>query len=113
MVIELHIQPNDYRIMFSKRIKYLQHYRNEQTFLSGLLTGVAGLAIGFLVAPRSGKELRKQIADGVDDQWDKTKSQAKEAINNLKSSAGALADKAQDGLDDAKEKAGHLVDSLK
>ncbi|MVM32466.1 YtxH domain-containing protein [Spirosoma sp. HMF4905] len=57
-----------------------------------LLTGIAaGLAIGYLTAPRSGKETRSQLTDaanqrtkGLKEQWDKTVSQAKQAIDEVK-----------------------------
>ena len=70
-------------------------------YLAGLLTGLAtGLTIGFLTAPRSGKETREKIADtaeeqtkGLKNQWDKTVSQAKESFENIKSQAGTIVDK--------------------
>lgn len=100
--------------MFSKRIKYFQDYQKEQTYLAGLVTGLAaGLAVGFLFAPRSGKETRKQIAGSVNDQtrevqhqWDKTRSQVRETVANLKTNVGHLADEAQ-------YKAGQLADNVK
>jgi gas vesicle protein len=69
-------------------------------YLSGLLTGlVAGVVTGLLLAPRSGKELRKQIAGSVGDQtrdlqnqWDKTKSQARETVSNIKVNVGMKED---------------------
>ncbi len=82
-------------------------YIGNQTFLSGLVAGlVAGVVVCALIAPRSGKEIRKQIADTVNDQtkeaqhqWDKTKSQAKETVDNIKTNASLVADKAMDKFD--------------
>ena len=87
--------------MVFKRRKYPKDYLPDQPYLSGLLTGlVAGLAAGFLFAPRSGKKLRKQIAGAVSDQtrevqnqWDKTKAQANQLVDNIKTNVGYLADK--------------------
>ena len=97
--------------MFFVRRKHPQHYLTDQTYLSGLLTGsLAGLAIGFLFAPRSGRDLRKQIAGTVSDQtkevqnqWDKTKAQAKETIDNIKTNVGSIVE----------NKAGQLADDAR
>lgn len=94
--------------MFLERKKqpqdYIKDYIVDRPYLSGLVTGLAaGLALGFLFAPRSGKDLRKQIAGtvedqtkGVQEQWQKTKSQAKETIESIKTNVGLVADKAED-----------------
>lgn len=59
-----------------------------KSFLTGLATG---LAIGYLTAPRSGKEMRDQIKNTTDeqsknlkDQWDKTVSKVRKQVNELK-----------------------------
>jgi len=94
-------------MFFSKRKypqDYLKEYTTDHTYVSGLLTGlVAGLAVGFLFAPRSGKDFRKQIAGTVNDQtkevknqWDKTKAQARETIDTIKTNVGLATDKAED-----------------
>ena len=90
--------------MFFKRKKYPQDYLTDQTYLPGLLTGlIAGLAVGFLCAPRSGKELRKLIAGTmndqtreVQDQWDKTIAQARRTIDNVKTNVGLAASQNRD-----------------
>lgn len=92
---------------------YVQDYLKDQPYLSGLITGLAaGVALGFLVAPRSGKDLRKKIAGAVDDQtrgvqeqWNKTKAQAKETFDSIKVNAGLVADKAEDEFDTYVDKA--------
>ncbi|QKZ14030.1 YtxH domain-containing protein [Spirosoma sp. KUDC1026] len=89
------------------------NYLGNQTFLSGLVTGlVAGVAVGLLIAPRSGKKMRKQILDTVNGQtkeaqhqWDKVKSQAKETIDNVKTNASLVANKAMDEFDVYADKA--------
>ncbi|AUD02908.1 YtxH domain-containing protein [Spirosoma pollinicola] len=93
--------------------KQPQDYLTDQRYLSGLLTGlVAGLAAGFLFAPRSGKETRSQIAGAVTDQtkevknqWDKTKDQAREAIEHIKTNVGITTSKAEDELETLSNKA--------
>ena len=79
---------------------------NMKNFLTGIL---AGVAIGILTAPRSGKETREKLTeaankqtDGLKEQWEKTLSQAKEKLENVKSQAGALADKAENKYDEYK-----------
>lgn len=63
-----------------------------KSFLTGLATG---LAIGYLTAPRTGQETRQQLADATDkqskglkEQWDKTVSQAKQVIEDVKTNSG-------------------------
>jgi gas vesicle protein len=99
-------------------------YLEDQSFISGALVGLAvGVVVTLLVAPRSGKELRKKIADAVDDQtkevqhqWDKTKSQAKETIGDIKANASSVADKAKDKFDsyadEAETKAEKVADKV-
>ncbi len=54
-----------------------------KNLVGGLLTGVAiGVAIGVLMAPSSGKQTRKKIADGSKDLLD----QSMDVVNELKSS---------------------------
>ncbi|MBC3784173.1 YtxH domain-containing protein [Spirosoma utsteinense] len=61
-------------------------------FLTGL---AAGLAVGYLTAPRSGKETRDQLkstADektkGVKDKWNKTVPQVKDLVETVKAKVG-------------------------
>ncbi|RYC67998.1 YtxH domain-containing protein [Spirosoma sordidisoli] len=100
--------------MLFERRKHPQDYLTDQTFLTGVLTGlVTGLTIGFLFAPRSGKKLRKQIANSLSDQswdaqrqWNRTKEQARETVDTIKANVGYVADK-------AKNKAEHLADDVR
>lgn len=80
-----------------------------KNFLTGVLTGVA---IGLLTAPRTGKETRDKLTeaankqtDDLKGQWDKTVSQAKELLENVKSQAGVFADKAENKVDEYKNDA--------
>ncbi|MFD2574270.1 YtxH domain-containing protein [Spirosoma soli] len=61
--------------------------------MKGFLTGLAtGLAVGYLTAPRSGKETRDQLSSTVDkqskglkDQWSKASEQVTNLVNDVKS----------------------------
>ena len=73
-----------------------------KSFLTGLATG---LAIGYLTAPRSGKETRQQLTDaanqqtkGLKEQWSKTVSQAKQMVENAKSSLSSSSSKQEPNL---------------
>jgi gas vesicle protein len=47
-----------------------------ESFVKGLVIGgVAGLAVGILYAPKSGKEIRKQISDSTEEILNKAKMQ--------------------------------------
>ncbi len=63
-----------------------------KSFLTGLATG---LAIGYLTAPRSGKETRDQLTEtankqtkGLKEQWDKTKTQVTKLVEDAKTGSG-------------------------
>ncbi|GAB3995973.1 hypothetical protein GCM10028807_37550 [Spirosoma daeguense] len=111
--------------MFSLQKNYPQDYFKDQTYLSGVLTGLAaGLAIGFLFAPRSGKKLRKHISGVLGDQtkeakkhWDKAKHETKQSVRDLKDNVGSALDKAEDKFSgyahQAEKKAGHFADNVK
>lgn len=78
--------------MVLRKVEVKNHKRS--TTMKSFLTGVAtGLAIGYLTAPRSGKELRQQLTDtanqqlnGLKDQWNKTVSQTRQLAKNAGSS---------------------------
>lgn len=99
-----------------KRDNLLEH----PEFLSGVATGaLIGLAIGILIAPRSGKKLRSEIADAVSkrtddiaDKWDETKSEAKKEIDNVKTKASDSAEKAAEQLDKYEDKIADGVDHI-
>lgn len=108
-------------VMFFDTKKYPQDYLTDKTYLAGVLTGlIGGLAIGLLFAPRSGKDLRDQISESIDDQtdaakeqWKKAKSQAKDAVNTLKDDVSTIADKAGDEADQLADDAKSGFDKLK
>ena len=78
-----------------------------KNFLRGL---AAGIAIGYLTAPRSGKETREQLSDtvnGMKEQWDEAKVQITELIEDVKAPVGVtsaddLANKAERKFDQYK-----------
>lgn len=58
---------------------------NSKNLIGGLLAGAAvGVAIGLLLAPASGKETRKKIADGSKKLTDGLKSSVEDSIDSLK-----------------------------
>lgn len=78
-----------------------------KNFLTGL---AAGIAIGYLTAPRSGKETREQLSDTVDglkEQWDEAKTQITELIEDVKAQVGVTS------ADDLANKAEHTFDQYK
>jgi gas vesicle protein len=84
-----------------------------KNFLSGL---AAGIAIGYLTAPRSGKETREQLSDTVDgmkEQWEEAKIQITELIEDVKAQVGIstaddLANKAHNKFDQYSQEANHV-----
>lgn len=68
--------------------------------MNRFLTGIAaGLAIGYLTAPRSGKDTRQQLTDaankqaeGLKDQWAKTTGQVSKLVEDVKSNTGIFSD---------------------
>lgn len=61
-------------------------------FLTGLATG---LAVGYLTAPRSGKETRDQLkstadekSKGVKDKWNKTVPKVRDLVETVKTRVG-------------------------
>jgi gas vesicle protein len=97
------------------------NYKRENTldqlaspsYLAGILIGgTVGLAIGFLVAPKSGKRLRNKLigaakdeTDELQHQWKKGKAQAKQTFSNAKSDTNTLVNDAQDEFDAYTDKA--------
>ena len=55
-----------------------------ENFIKGLIIGgVAGLAVGILYAPKSGKEIRKQISDSTEEILNKAKTQYEDTRKKL------------------------------
>lgn len=97
--------------------KKKSHLLDNSQFTSGLLAGaLVGLAVGILVAPRSGKDTRKKLAgaasqqaDELADKWDDAKSEAQKGIDTIETKvnnaaeATHLADDAKSAIDKVKE----------
>lgn len=80
--------------------------KDQTKVIAALLVGAAaGAAIGLLLAPESGSELREDIADYVNDLFEKAKSQAQTTAGEVKDYASSAADKAKNYGTDLAEKA--------
>jgi len=64
------------------------------TFILGVTVGAVA---ALLLAPKAGKELRQDLAEGMNDGMDQLRSAGKD----LKQRAGKLASQAQDNVQDA------------
>jgi len=80
-------------------------------FFEGLVVGgILGFLFGMLSAPKSGAELRQQIADGSEDLYKQASDQlvdlnkkAGQAITDVKQRSGDVLKKASDSAQGAKE----------
>lgn len=53
--------------------------------LPGIIIGIAaGVALGVLIAPKSGKSTRKKIADGTDSFFNDLQDQLQDGIDSIK-----------------------------
>ena len=85
--------------------------------LLGMITGVAaGVTIGYLTAPQSGRKTRKKLADsleeqthaftpGIKNEWNKTIAMAEELVTKVKAEAGIFAQKAKQTAEETKDEA--------
>lgn len=99
--------------------------KDQTKIIAALLVGAAaGAAIGLLLAPESGSELREDIADYVNDLADKAKKQAQTTAGDIKDYSNNIADKAKskwnsvvgaasDYKEQAEEYAGEAYDEAK
>ncbi|MBX9666309.1 MAG: YtxH domain-containing protein [Candidatus Obscuribacterales bacterium] len=83
---------------------------NSGRFLEGLVVGgLIGFIFGILSAPKSGAELRKQLADNSEDLY----KQASDQLGELSSLTGSklhdLKDKSQHAIEDIKGKGGDVI----
>ncbi len=76
------------------------------SFFKGILTG---LAIGYLTAPRSGKETRDKLTEGAKD-W---QGQLNDGINQVKSQVDQLTGQAKNTVDEYADKAENTYDQYK
>ena len=80
-------------------------------FFEGLLVGgIMGFLFGMLSAPKSGAEMRRQIADGSEDLYKSAsdsltdiKSKGQHAITEMQQKSGEVIKKASDSVQGAKE----------
>lgn len=101
--------------------------KDQAKIIVALLAGAAvGAAVGILLAPSSGSELREDIADYVDDLVGSAKKRAEATANNLReygnnaierskskfrSAVDDLSDYKDGVVDKARSKANHLADA--
>ena len=85
--------------------------------MRGFLTGVlTGLAVGYLTAPRSGKETRDKLTEeankrskDLQDQWNKNVTQVKEGYEQVKSQVNQYVGQAQEKVNQLKDQAQQVV----
>jgi X-X-X-Leu-X-X-Gly heptad repeat protein len=78
-----------------------------------VVTFIVGVSIGaiaaLLLAPKAGKDLRNDLADGLSDGMDQLRSKG----NELRSRAGKLAETAQDNVQEAIQAGQHAYRQAK
>ena len=82
--------------------------KDQTKLIAALLIGAAaGAAVGLLLAPNRGEDLRGDIADYVNDLVDSAKGKTQSAVNDLKNygtnMVGKVKSKIYDGVDDAND----------
>jgi gas vesicle protein len=83
------------------------------TFLTGLLCGVAaGAALGLMLAPKPGRELRRQIADSTDALRQKAVDAGQAVRTRLGRDAGAVVSAAGAAAHDVRQQADDAVASV-
>lgn len=92
--------------------------KDQTKVIAALLVGAAaGAAIGLLLAPESGSELREDIADYVNDLFDKAKNQAQTTASDIKDYGNSVVEKAKSKFNglvgDASEYGEEAVDTAK
>jgi gas vesicle protein len=77
-------------------LKSKNDMKDQTKVIAALLVGAAaGAAIGLLLAPESGSELREDIADYVNDLFEKAKNQAQNTVGDVKDYTSSVVDKAK------------------
>jgi len=80
--------------------------KDQTKIIAALLVGVAaGAALGLLLAPDNGKELRGDIADYVNDLMSSAKDKARSTADGLKEYGNNAVDKAKSRFSDSIENA--------
>ncbi len=83
---------------------------NSGRFFEGLVVGgLIGFVFGILSAPKSGAELRKQLADGSEDLYKQASDQLGELSNGAGSKLTNFKDKTEHALEDIKGKSGDVI----
>jgi gas vesicle protein len=89
-------------------------------FFEGLVVGgVLGFLFGMLSAPKSGADLRKQLADGSEDLYKTAsegitdlKKKSSSAINEMQNKSGEVIRKASDSVQGTKEQISNKLQEL-
>lgn len=83
---------------------------NTGRFFEGLVVGgLIGFVFGILSAPKSGAELRRQLADGSEDLYKQASDQLGELTNVTGSKFSEFRDKTEHALEDIKGKSGDVI----
>jgi gas vesicle protein len=88
--------------------------KDQGKIIIALLAGAAvGAAIGLLLAPSSGSQLREDIADYVDDVISSARNKAEATANNLREYGNTAKSKFRSAVDDLSEYKDGVVGNVK
>ena len=88
--------------------------KDQAKIIAALLVGAAaGAAIGLLLAPSSGTELRGDIADYVNDLVEKSKETAAQKANDLKGYGNSVVDRAKSRVNDVMSNLSDYKDQIR